>query len=192
MRVLSINTSTSLCSVSLFNNGFCDTLSKIDVKDHTKYLSNFTSKILNDKYDNLDFIAVSVGPGSYAGLRTSISFCKGLSMAINKPIVPVNNFLCMNSKISNDNKYYICIYSHRDFVYSQLFDKNKKVSKPECIKIDKLKGHEIYGCGLEKILNDKFNKVNLDSKIVGEFAIENYKSFIEKDVNKIEPIYLEI
>ena len=38
----------------------------------------------------------------------------------------------------------------------------------------------------------EFESLNLDSKIVGEFAIENYKSFIEKDVNKIEPIYLEI
>jgi len=192
MKVLSINTSTSLCSVSLFNNGSYDTLSKIDVKDHTKYLSTFTREILNDKYDTLDFIAVSIGPGSYAGLRTSISFCKGLSMATNKPIVPVNNFLCMNRKISNNNRYYICIYSHRDFVYSQLFDKNKKVSKPECIKIDKLKEYEIYGCGLETILNDKFNKIKLDSKIVGEFAIDNYKLFVEKDLNKIEPIYLEI
>ena len=192
MRILSINTSTNLCSVSIFENGSFNTLSKIDVKDHTKYLSNFTREALNDDYDNLDFIAVSVGPGSYAGLRTSISFCKGLSMAIKKPIVPVNNFLCMNSKISNNNRYYICIYSHRDFVYSQLFDENKKVSKPECIKINKLKDYKIYGCGLETLLNDRFNKIKLDSEIVGEFAIDNYKSFIEKDLNKIVPIYLEI
>ena len=141
---------------------------------------------------NLDFIAVSIGPGSYAGLRSSISFCKGVSIAINSPIVPVDNFICMNNQISEKNKYYICIYSHKDFVYAQLFDNNDKVSKPECIKINKLKQYEIYGYGLETLLNDKFNKIVLNSKIIGQYAIENYKTIIESDLNKISPIYLEI
>ena len=162
------------------------------MKDHSKYLASFTCEILNDNYTDLEFIAVSIGPGSYAGLRSSISFCKGLSTAIDRPIVPVNNFSCMNSKISNNNKYYICVHSHRDYVYSQLFDNNEKVSKPECIKINKLKHHEIYGYGLETLLNNKFNKIVLNSELVGEYAIKNYKSIIEPDLNKVSPIYLEV
>ena len=192
MKFLSINTSTSLCSVSLYNSGKFITLEKENTKDHTIYLASYTKELLDNKYDDLNFIAVSIGPGSYAGLRTGLAFSKGLSLSINKPLVPINNFSCMNSKVKSNNKYYICIYSHRDFIYAQLFDKNKKVSKSECIKFNKLKEYELYGYGLENILNSNFNEIILNSEIVGEYALKKHQDLIEQDLNKINPIYLEV
>ena len=99
MKFLSINTTTSLCSVSFFDNKKFKTLEKKDVKDHSKYLAIYTKELLKNNRNNIDFVAVSVGPGSYAGIRSSLSFVKGLCLAINKPIVPVENFDCMNEKI---------------------------------------------------------------------------------------------
>ena len=192
MKFISISTSTSLCSVSLYKEGKFTTIEKENVKDHTQYLANFTNEILSGKYDDLEFVAVSIGPGSYAGLRTGVSFCKGLCMALNIPIVPVDNFLCMREKIDDNDKYYIGIYSHRDYIYAQLFDDNKKVSKPECIKFNKLKDYLVYGYGLEILLDKNCNHIKLDSKLVGEYALKNYDKLIENDLNKINPIYLEM
>ena len=189
MRFLSINTSTNLCSISLFEKDNFKTLEKKNVTDHSKYLAVYTKELLNNN-NNIDFVAVSIGPGSYAGIRACLSFVKGLCLAIKKPIVPVDNFECMNEKIIDD-RYYLCIYSHRDYVYSQLFEKNKKVSDSICLKFNKLEHLRIYGYGIESICSD-YTEVIPNAEIVGAYAKDNYQKLIEHDLNKISPIYLEI
>jgi len=191
MRFLSISTSTSLCSVSLFENEKFITLEKKEVTDHSKYLAQYTKNLLKNNQNNIDFVAVSVGPGSYAGIRASLSFTKGLCMAINKPIVPVENFDCMNKKIINDERYYLCIYSHKDYVYSQLFENNKKVSDSICVKFNKLEHLRIYGYGLESICPD-YNEIIPDAETVGIYAKDNYQKLVKNDLNEVFPIYLEI
>jgi len=191
MNFLAINTSTSLCSVSFFEKDNFKTLEKKDVTDHSKYLAVYTKELLKNNYNNIDFIAVSIGPGSYAGLRASLSFVKGLCMAMKKPIVPVENFECMNKKITDNEKYYLCIYSHKDYVYSQLFENNKKVSDSICIKFNKLEHLSIYGYGLDKICSN-YNEIIPDAETVGNYAKNNYQKLIKNNLNKVFPIYLEI
>ena len=191
MKFLSINTSTDLCSVSLYEKEKFTTLEKKDVKDHSRFLAVYTNKLLKNNPEKIDFVAVSIGPGSYAGIRVGLSFAKGLSMAINKPIVPVDNFEFMNEKITYDKKYYICIYSHKDYVYSQLFQKNKKVSDPVCVKFNKLEDLRVYGYGIESICS-KYNEMIPSAESLGNYAKNNYHKLIVKDYNKVSPIYLEI
>ena len=191
MRFLSINTTTSLCSVSLYEKEKFRTLEKKGVTDHSKYLAVYTKELLKNNQNEIDFIAVSIGPGSYAGIRASLSFSKGLCMAINKPIIPVENFDIMNEKIKYDKEYYICIYSHNDNVYSQLFKNNKKVSDSICVKFNKLEQFRIYGYGLDNICPD-YNEIIPDAEKVGIFAEKNYRKLIENDLNNVFPIYLEI
>ena len=191
MKFLSINTSTSLCSVSLFEKEKFKTLEKRNVTEHSKYLAVYTKDLLKNNHNNIDFIAVSIGPGSYAGIRASLSFAKGLCMAIKKPIVPVKNFECMNENVINDKNYYLCIYSHKDYVYSQLFENNKKVSDSICVKFNKLEDLRIYGYGLDSVCSN-YNEIIPNAEIVGTYAKNNYKKLIENDLNKVFPIYLEI
>lgn len=192
MKFISINTSTNLCSVSLYNNNKVKTMEKENVKDHTLYLAQYTREITNGSLNDLDFIVVSVGPGSFAGIRTGLSFAKGLSLAINKPIVPIDNFECINFMVNRKDKYYIAIYSHRDFVYSQLYNNNSKVSKGECTRYNELKDYDIYGNGLESILDGDYNKIVLNSRSIGDYALKHYEQLIEEKVDKIIPIYLEM
>ena len=37
-----------------------------------------------------------------------------------------------------------------------------------------------------------FTKIDLTSKVIGEFAIKNYKQLLEKDINRVNPIYIEM
>ena len=189
---LSICTSSNICSVSLFNGTKTKSLEKNNVKDHSRYLATFSKKVLGEHYNKIDFIVVSIGPGSFAGIKSGVSFTKGLSLAIDKPIVPINNFDCMNQEIKYNGKYYICIYSHKDYVYMQLYDNNIKVKEPKCISIEKLEKYPIFGYGLSKIGNKKYSKINLNSKIIGEFALKKYENLLESNIDNIKPIYLEI
>ena len=86
MNVLAIDTTTDICSFSLaVNNKIIDSNDKIIESSHTKYLANNIDSLIKKNtfsISNLDYILLSIGPGSYSGLRVGSSFVKGLSYAI--------------------------------------------------------------------------------------------------------------
>ena len=123
MNVLAIDTTTDICSISLaVNNKIIDSNDKIIESSHTKYLAkNIDSLIKKNTFSisNLDYILLSIGPGSYSGLRVGSSFVKGLSYAIKKQIIPINTFesMIVNSNLSGN--YYVALYSHKNYVFAQ-------------------------------------------------------------------------
>ena len=61
-------------------------------KKHAELLSGITKKALdnaNKTLDDIDAIAISIGPGSFTGLRVGLGFAKGLAYSRSLPIVPV-------------------------------------------------------------------------------------------------------
>ena len=121
MNLLAIDTSTDICCVSLYQSEKkIITYSEKVTSSHTKLLASFVDTIMNKNnfaIKNLDHILLSIGPGSYSGLRTGSSFAKGLAYALGKNIIPVNTIDVMNSLVSCPNEYYVAIYSHKDYVY---------------------------------------------------------------------------
>jgi tRNA threonylcarbamoyladenosine biosynthesis protein TsaB len=88
--ILTIETSTSVCSVALANNGqiICQKESS-DEKSHAKLLTLFVDEVIKESAINInqiDAIAVSKGPGSYTGLRIGVSVAKGLCYALGKTV----------------------------------------------------------------------------------------------------------
>ncbi|MBF0225014.1 MAG: tRNA (adenosine(37)-N6)-threonylcarbamoyltransferase complex dimerization subunit type 1 TsaB [Desulfobacterales bacterium] len=95
MKILGIDTSTNSCSVAVLNQN--DTLSEINIDNnltHSKYLMDAIDSALRFSglnFNELDGFAITVGPGSFTGLRIGLSTIKGLSVASAKPIVGVSS-----------------------------------------------------------------------------------------------------
>ena len=139
----------------------------------------------------LDFISLSVGPGSYSGIKVGVSFIKGFSLATKIPIVPVNQFLCFNNQIKDKGYYYICLYSHRDNVFYQLYKNGEPISEQICSNFSDLNpDYNIYGYNLDMFSDINYIKIDPSSKDIGLYAYENYNSLLIKDPDKLESIYL--
>ena len=126
--LLNIETATKNCSVSL---GTDEQL--IDVLEyagenysHAEKLHVFIKQILNQNQleaKDLDAIAVSMGPGSYTGLRIGVSAAKGLSYGLEIPLISVSTLEILARKIQAKDAYIIPVIDARRMeVYSAVYD----------------------------------------------------------------------
>jgi len=104
MKVLGIDTSTSCGSVGLIDNGevVSDYLLNIPVT-HSERLLGAIELVLKEArcpIENLDGWAVSLGPGSFTGLRIGVSTVKGLAFATGKPVAGVSALDVLASQTS--------------------------------------------------------------------------------------------
>ena len=96
MNILGLETSSIVCSVGLTNErGFTVERSLIDPHIHSEKLLTLISDVLKQaelSLQNIDAVAVSIGPGSFTGLRIGLSTAKGLCFSLGKPLVAVPTF----------------------------------------------------------------------------------------------------
>jgi len=94
MKILAVDTATNSCSVAATDDGKLVaelTISKDET--HSKHLMESIHSVLENagfSVADLDGLAVTVGPGSFTGLRIGISTIKGLAHALGKPVVGVS------------------------------------------------------------------------------------------------------
>jgi tRNA threonylcarbamoyladenosine biosynthesis protein TsaB len=85
MRVLGIDTSTEVAATGVVSEGvvLADVVG-VSGENHSACLADLTARVLDDarlRIDDIDGIAVSVGPGSFTGLRVGLSFAKGIAFS---------------------------------------------------------------------------------------------------------------
>ena len=92
--ILNIDTSTSVCSVALTAEGaVLAHREDFSGRNHAALLSGFIKECLDRARDlglSLDAVSVSMGPGSYTGLRIGLSEAKGLAFALGLPLIGVD------------------------------------------------------------------------------------------------------
>jgi len=92
--ILNIETSGKYCSVTLSEEGgvLLQKVSDEEMK-HSEVLAPYVEEIMNylsRQEKNLDAVAVSIGPGSYTGLRIGLSMAKGICFGKEIPLIGVN------------------------------------------------------------------------------------------------------
>lgn len=199
--ILSIETSSKLCSAALIlspDDYFEITISQKHV--HSKKLLSIIDNLLkqNDiKITDVKMIAVSIGPGSFTGLRIGLSSAKGLAYGTQLPIVPVPTFDAMAFQINSickKNKFAIANKVNTDELYfaKYNFDENFNPVKTENLKI-------IYKNQLDELTNDfivygdavsnQFSSPN--AWAVGKYAYLFGKDLLTSDYDLLEPMYLK-
>ena len=131
-NILNIETSTEVCSVALTSEGqVLDHRENYDGQTHATLLSQYVKDMLDyarSREMKLDAIAVSIGPGSYTGLRIGLSEAKGLAFGLQVPLIGVNTLQLMtvstmfNHFIEEDKVLYVpMIDARRMEVYTAAY-----------------------------------------------------------------------
>lgn len=97
--ILSIDTATPVCSVALHRKGGLLACNELHVdRSHSEYLTLSISQVMalaGHGLREIDAVAVSMGPGSYTGLRIGAASAKGLCYALDHKLIAVNTLLAM-------------------------------------------------------------------------------------------------
>ena len=107
MLVLGIDTSKKICTCSIFDDkkGMIAETSLSVEKNHSNIVMPIIDnlfKISSLNINSIDKIAVAIGPGSFTGVRIALGIAKGLAMALNKPLVGINELDILEA-IAEDN-----------------------------------------------------------------------------------------
>ena len=172
-NILNIETSTEVCSVALTSEGqVLDHNENYEGQTHATLLSQFVQdalKYARSREIKLDAIAVSIGPGSYTGLRIGLSEAKGLAFGLNVPLIGVNTLQLLtvsamfNHFIEDDNVLYVpMIDARRMEVYTAVYTPAlEPVLEPQAMIIDEHSFEHLLQQGYNLILmGNGSNKVH--------------------------------
>ncbi len=163
-RILLIESATAVCSVALAECGEIVAGKASNAgNDHAANLTIFIKDIFEGRglnFSDLDAIAVSMGPGSYTGLRIGVSVAKGLCYAADKPLISVSTLEAMVSGyvlryqmtgiIHTNDLFCPMIDARRMEVYNAIYNSS---------------GENIRNIQAEIIDNESFNDILSDNRI---------------------------
>jgi tRNA threonylcarbamoyladenosine biosynthesis protein TsaB len=214
--ILSLETSTDICSVALHDDQRLIITSEVHLgQSHASKLAILVDHVLNvsnHKANELHAVAVSSGPGSYTGLRIGASLAKGMCFTLELHLISVDTLKLMTTQVKNvldfkDHLFCPMIDARRMDVYCLLMHPNGNVVLPvEARTIDEesflhfLRENKIvfFGNGASKcrkVITDEnavfFEGIYPKASAMGPLAFELYKNNTFEDVSNYEPFYLK-
>ena len=214
--ILSIDTSTKVCSVALHQDGKLLAINELYTeKSHSGMLTTLCENVVKHggfSLSQLDAVAVAKGPGSYTGLRIGVSTAKGFCFALDKPLISINTLEAMAYQVKDfyDETHLLCpmIDARRMEVYCQILDNQMSViSETEAKIIDELSFSELlnekkvifFGDGAAKCQaeitheNTIFlhTEIHPSAKTVGVLATNSFEKSLFENVVTFEPFYLK-
>ncbi len=141
MRVLVIDTALDACTAAVFEDGQALAVrSELMARGHSERLGGFVRDAVAEAgggFEALDRIGVTVGPGSFTGLRVGLAFAQGLGAALALPVVGISTLEALaGSADGGEGATAAVIDARRGRVYLQTFRDGVPVSEPEALSIE--------------------------------------------------------
>lgn len=210
--ILNIDTALENASVCLAESGKVMDESVNNIRqDHAAWLHPAIDILLkknNTSLSQLSAIAVTIGPGSYTGLRIGLSAAKGFCYALSIPLITINTLEIIARTVKEEAAALICplVDARRMEVFTALYDTNMQVLKePHNLVVDEnsfseiLSTQKILFCGngskkLQAVIhstNATFNTMDYTTAKMAPLAAEYFMQRKFADLAYTEPLYLK-
>ena len=217
--LLSIETATESCSVALSDGSQVLAIREsAGANEHSSLLTVYIEELLKEtglQLSETDAVAVSMGPGSYTGLRIGVSVAKGLCYSLGKPMIAVDTLKAMAWQASrvfpglSGTEILLCpmIDARRMEVYTAMYDQQFNTVLPvDAVIVDtetflpfEGKTLALFGSGAEKCRELLSGSTNLifpgillpSAAAVASLAAENFQLSEFVNTAYFEPFYLK-
>lgn len=134
MKILAIDTSSSICGTALLENDILiDENILDDGKTHSENLMPLVDELLkrnNIDISQIEMIACTVGPGSFTGIRIGVSCIKAIAEVLKIKVASVTSLEVLAQNIENTDIKVSIIDARNNQVYCGIFDKeNNKIGE---------------------------------------------------------------
>jgi tRNA threonylcarbamoyladenosine biosynthesis protein TsaB len=140
MIVLAVDTCLSACQAALVQDGRVRArMSEAMQRGHQERLAPMVRELMEEArapFSVLVRIGVTVGPGSFTGLRVGLAFAKGLGLALSRPCVGVGTLYALAIDAEPRGPCAAVIDAGRGRVYLQLFDAGEPLTSPDILGLD--------------------------------------------------------
>jgi tRNA threonylcarbamoyladenosine biosynthesis protein TsaB len=140
MIVLGLDTALGACSAAVTRDGQAlAVLSEPMQRGHQERLAPLVQQVMAEAglaFTDLDRIGVTVGPGSFTGLRVGLAFAKGLALALAKPCIGVGTLEALAASAPGPGTIAAVIDARRDQAYLQLFDGGVALMAPDVLPVE--------------------------------------------------------
>jgi len=204
--ILAVETTGEMCStaVLLDERNFVE-LNHLQKHIHSQKLIEMIDIVLsqsNLKLNDVNTIAVSMGPGSFTGLRIGVAAAKGLAFGSSLPIIPVKTFdalaLQLAEIITSDVNFNIINRASIDDVY---FSKYVVTSNTVCClhktqlvdlnEVDKMIAANELNFGNVVLKNREIRDKNIKASYIGKWAYLFGSDLLTFDYDNLEPNYIK-
>jgi len=214
--ILQIETATPVCSVALAIEGKCVAFKElIKENSHSSLVTVMIEELLKEQKltpKQLDAVAVSMGPGSYTGLRIGASVAKGMCYALEIPLIAVSTLKAMawgireTYGIKTNTLYCPMIDARRMEVYATIVDAElQAILEDVPVILDDSSFSEFLndntivfagdGCEKSKIVitsqNAKFIDILASARWMCELSENSYQLKTFADTAYFAPFYLK-
>ena len=217
--ILYIETATDVCSVALSRGAEVIGLKEeVGGNNHAKHLLPFVDEVLKQaevSMKEINGVAVSIGPGSYTGLRIGVSTAKGIAYTAGIPVMAISTLESIaqgaktlwaesSSELPQiipmiDARRMEVFTTHYDFDINQLEEVSSKIIDETTFAELLLKGKVLF-CGngmpkcrelLSTFPNACFAEAPISAKNMLPAALRKWQKQEFEDVAYFEPFYLK-
>jgi tRNA threonylcarbamoyladenosine biosynthesis protein TsaB len=141
VRLLVIDTGLAVCQAAVFDGdrpllALCEPMAR----GHQEALAPMAREAMHKAelaFADLDRIAVTVGPGSFTGVRVGLAFAKGLSLALDIPCVGVGTLAALAASLGGPpERCAAVIDAGRGSVYLQIFEGSVELVAPDILPLE--------------------------------------------------------
>ncbi|MDB5447529.1 MAG: hypothetical protein JWQ97_2846 [Phenylobacterium sp.] len=137
MIVLGLDTCLTACSVAVRDGErVLAHRSEVMARGHQERLAPMAEQVMTAAglpFSSLERIGVTVGPGSFTGLRVGLAFAKGLAAALDIPLVGVGVLEALAAEA--EGLVFAAVDAKRGQVYLQAFEDGRALMAPDALEV---------------------------------------------------------
>lgn len=128
MKILSLDTAMAACSVAVVDTNDVSPLAEAFLpmeRGHAEALPPMVERVLAASglsLSGIDRIAVTVGPGTFTGVRIGLSFARGLALAGGIPVIGIDSLSAIAANERRPVPLLVVSDARNEEVYAALFD----------------------------------------------------------------------